>query len=74
VNLHCCPVQIQGRCCNSYKTSVDPHIAALYNKARKELIIRLTKDDGKSAQQRIVSVVGFGGLGKTALAKAVYMT
>jgi disease resistance protein RPM1 len=63
------------------KTSLDPRIAALYNKvadfvgideASKELIMRLTKDDDKSAQQRIVSVVGFGGLGKTTLAKVVY--
>jgi disease resistance protein RPM1 len=63
------------------KASLDPRIAALYNKvgdlvgieeARGELIMRLAKGDDKSAQQRIVSVVGFGGLGKTTLATAAY--
>ncbi|KAG2564243.1 hypothetical protein PVAP13_8KG201400 [Panicum virgatum] len=63
------------------KTSVDPRITSLYTKtadlvgideAREELITMMTKGDDMSTQQRIVSVVGFGGLGKTTLAKAAY--
>ena len=63
------------------KTSVDPRITSMYTKtadlvgiveAMEELITMMTKGDDMSTQQRIVSVVGFGGLGKTMLAKAVY--
>jgi len=64
------------------KTFVDRRITALYTKAtdlvgideaREELITRLSKgDDMSPQQQRIVFTIGFGGLGKTTLAKAVY--
>ncbi|XP_044361545.1 disease resistance protein Pik-2 isoform X2 [Triticum aestivum] len=63
-------------------TTVDPRLLALY-KDRKELVgiddsmNELTKklsvgDGDVSKQLKILSVFGFGGLGKTTLAKAVY--
>ena len=63
---------------------VDPRLAAMYNKVKnlvgtnkssRELISMLQTQqpgDVPTANMKIVSVVGVGGLGKTTLAKAVY--
>nr|CAB3462702.1 unnamed protein product [Digitaria exilis] len=62
------------------KIPVDPRLKALYTdateivgieEAKKEVMTMLTKG-GDDQKKNIVSVAGFGGLGKTTLAKAVY--
>jgi predicted AAA+ superfamily ATPase len=66
----------------SASSSVDPRLMAMYRdveelvgieETRDELINMLTKgDDWVNQPLKTVSIVGFGGLGKTTLAKAVY--
>ncbi|CAN6344017.1 unnamed protein product [Urochloa humidicola] len=61
-------------------THVDPRLKTLYVEAteivgieevKNEVITMLTKGDG-GQRKNIVSIAGFGGLGKTTLAKAVH--
>ncbi|CAL5047591.1 unnamed protein product [Urochloa decumbens] len=63
------------------QTHIDPRLKAQHtevtelvgiDEAKQEVIMRLTKGDDGNQRQRIVSIVGFGGLGKTTLAKAIY--
>jgi disease resistance protein RPM1 len=62
-------------------TAVDPLLVALYEdkqrlvgieNTRNELIEKLCLTDDVSKEPKIFSIVGFGGLGKTTLAKAIY--
>ncbi|KAL6594580.1 hypothetical protein ACP70R_048318 [Stipagrostis hirtigluma subsp. patula] len=70
--------KVDGPVVNHAATTVDPRIIALHkdmteaigiDEARDQVISMLS---GRSDELKVVSIVGFGGLGKTTLARAVH--
>jgi hypothetical protein len=64
----------------SHAVQIDPRLPALFVEAERlvgidgprEKIIELLKNDDSRQRLKVVSIVGFGGLGKTTLANQIY--
>ena len=76
--LICCRYKVDD-IAPTKKTHVDPRLEALYTmitelvgigEAKEEVITRLA--NGDQQETTVVSIAGFGGLGKTTLARAVH--